>query len=168
MSSGIDHWLESDTPLQASDAVAALIVSADGRYLMQQRDDKAEIWYPGHWGLFGGAVESGETPFDALRRELLEEIGIEVAAPRLFTTFDFDLRPIGDRKVYRMVFECALPPAGIERIVLQEGRAYGLLGAAELLTQARVTPYDAFAVWLHFRRHRFGHPPPQRDPGVGC
>jgi hypothetical protein len=42
--------------LRPSDAVAALLVHEDGRYIMQLRDQKEGIFYPGHWGCFGGAV----------------------------------------------------------------------------------------------------------------
>ena len=46
--------------LRPADAAAALIVvGADGHYLMQLRDQKAGIFYPGHWGLFGGAIDPG-------------------------------------------------------------------------------------------------------------
>ncbi|HEY5854847.1 MAG TPA: (deoxy)nucleoside triphosphate pyrophosphohydrolase [Aldersonia sp.] len=57
--------------------VAAAIV-ADGRLLLAQRTRPAE--YAGLWELPGGKVEAGETPADALRRELAEELGVDVAA----------------------------------------------------------------------------------------
>ena len=37
---------------------------------MQLRDQKPNIFYPGHWGLFGGAIEENEDPTVALKREL--------------------------------------------------------------------------------------------------
>ena len=43
--------------LTGTDAVAALIVLADGSYLLQHRDDKPTIWYPDHWGCFGGSID---------------------------------------------------------------------------------------------------------------
>src|SRR4051812_3635422 len=107
----VAHWLDARTPLRALNAVAALIVSEDGRYLVQHRDDKPEIWFPGHWGLFGGAVEPDESPEEALRRELSEELGIELGGFSLFTSFEFNLRPLGDSKVYRDYFECAAETA---------------------------------------------------------
>ena len=53
--------------LALPDAVAALMLCADGRYVMQLRDERPDIVYPGHWGCFGGAVNRGEAPGDALR-----------------------------------------------------------------------------------------------------
>ena len=48
------------SPLYPDDAACAIIVLSDGKYLMQLRDDKPEIFFPDCWGLFGGGVEKGE------------------------------------------------------------------------------------------------------------
>ena len=57
-------------------AVKALIYRADGRILMQQRDDSPDISHPNKWTFFGGMAETGESLGNALKRELLEEISI--------------------------------------------------------------------------------------------
>jgi 8-oxo-dGTP pyrophosphatase MutT (NUDIX family) len=64
----LDNFLLNDAGLQPSDAVVGLIVLPDGRYLMQLRSQKAGFFYPDHWGLFGGAVDPGEGPDEALSR----------------------------------------------------------------------------------------------------
>ena len=46
-----------------------------GKVLMQLRDFKSDIFYPGHWGFFGGSVDYGEKPDETANRELFEEIG---------------------------------------------------------------------------------------------
>lgn len=53
----------------------ALVVDAEGRLLLVRR---ARDPYGGTWDLPGGFLEEAEHPLDALRRELLEETGLEV------------------------------------------------------------------------------------------
>ncbi len=51
----------------------ALILSkSTNRYLFLLRNQKK---HAGHWGLVGGTVEAGESPAQALHREIDEEIG---------------------------------------------------------------------------------------------
>ena len=59
--------------------VAAIIFVNDKKeILLCLRDDKPEIPYPNYWGLIGGHLEQGETPFEALKRETMEEIGYDI------------------------------------------------------------------------------------------
>ncbi|MGH7487311.1 MAG: NUDIX domain-containing protein, partial [bacterium] len=104
------NFLASRAPLETGDAAAAILVLEDGRYLMQLRDDIPEIWYPGHWGLFGGSVDPGESEWDALRRELHEELELEMSAAQLFTRFEFDLQPIGLKRCFRSYYEVPVTP----------------------------------------------------------
>ncbi|WP_305094362.1 (deoxy)nucleoside triphosphate pyrophosphohydrolase [Prescottella sp. R16] len=57
--------------------VVAAAVIRDGRLLLAQRTRPPEL--AGLWELPGGKVEQGESPADAVRRELREELGVEVA-----------------------------------------------------------------------------------------
>ncbi|MBI2316596.1 MAG: NUDIX domain-containing protein [Betaproteobacteria bacterium] len=134
--------------LTASDAVAAIIRLDDGRFLMQLRDSRPDIWYPGTWGCFGGAVNHGEAPLEALRRELGEEIEFAPREARFFTRFDFDFRTIGMRPCYRIYFLVPMSEAEFQRLVLHEGEALGVFSYQELADGMRVTPYDAFALHL--------------------
>ena len=60
-------YLEDDLPLTPGDAVAALVLTPEGRYVLQQRDRKRGIFFPDHWGLFGGGVESSDSDLKAAR-----------------------------------------------------------------------------------------------------
>jgi alpha-1,2-mannosyltransferase len=55
--------------------VAAAAIVADGKLLLARRSRPAEL--AGLWELPGGKVEPGETPEQALRRELREELGVD-------------------------------------------------------------------------------------------
>ena len=142
----------SGKSLRPRDAVAAILVHEDGRYIMQLRDGKPEIFYPGHWGCFGGAVEDREAPLEALRRELHEEIGFEMKSATQFTRFEFDFSALGHPRVYRIYFEVQVPEAAFRHFILHEGHDVKAFPGEDLLVRRRVTPYDAFAVWMHMSR----------------
>ena len=56
-------------------AACAIVLDAEGRVLLARR--AFDPW-AGLWDLPGGFVEEGEHPLEALRRELLEETGLEI------------------------------------------------------------------------------------------
>jgi 8-oxo-dGTP diphosphatase len=72
--------------------VACALVDADGRVLIGQRPQGKQLG--GLWEFPGGKLEPGETPEEALIRELREELGIEVTqaclAPFVFTTHAYE------------------------------------------------------------------------------
>jgi 8-oxo-dGTP diphosphatase len=51
-----------------------LVCENTGRFMLLQRSNK--ISYSGVWGLMSGGVEEGETPLEAVKRELMEETKI--------------------------------------------------------------------------------------------
>ena len=150
-------FISAPGKLRGDDAVAALIVLPDGRYVMQLRDDIPHIFYPDHWGCFGGAVNAGEDPVHALHRELREELEFEVGEAQEFTRFDFDFSPLGKHqaRVYRIYYLVPVSELAFSRFVLHEGAQFKAFTGSEILTERRVTPYDAFAVWLHLNQSRF-------------
>jgi 8-oxo-dGTP pyrophosphatase MutT (NUDIX family) len=150
-----DLFFTATSKLQALNAVAGLIVLDDGRYVMQLRDSVPNIFYPDHWGCFGGAVDDVENPLQALRRELREELEFEINEANEFIRFDFDLTTLGQGKVYRIYYELSVSLESFSRFVLHEGALVKAFTAREILTQQRMTPYDAYAIWLHARRSRF-------------
>ena len=59
--------------------IATIILeNPNGELLLYKRDNKPGIPFPGYWDLIGGHVEDGETPEQALVREIKEELGIEL------------------------------------------------------------------------------------------
>ncbi|MCL1861257.1 MAG: Nudix family hydrolase [Proteobacteria bacterium] len=62
------------------DVAAGIIVRDDGCFLLGRRAPGS--FYPGYWEFPGGKVETGESPAEALCRELSEELGLR--AERLY------------------------------------------------------------------------------------
>jgi 8-oxo-dGTP diphosphatase len=157
MTGGGDPHPATRPRLHPSDAVAAIIVVPGQGYLLQLRDDRPDIFFPDHWGLFGGAVEPGETEEAALQRELAEEIGIDVppGTARYVTRIDFDWNRPGCGRTTRAFFEVTLGAERVRCLVLQEGADLRVFKPDEL-RNLRVTPYDAFGLWLHVHHDRIG------------
>ncbi|MFN3323134.1 MAG: (deoxy)nucleoside triphosphate pyrophosphohydrolase [Bryobacteraceae bacterium] len=66
--------------------VVAALIELDGRYLIGQRHRRDRHAYK--WEFPGGKVENGESPREALVRELREELGIEAVIGREISRYE--------------------------------------------------------------------------------
>ena len=69
------------------DVVAAIIHDSDGRIFATQRGYGE---WEGWWEFPGGKMEAGESPEEALLREIWEELETRIVIERLVTTVDYD------------------------------------------------------------------------------
>lgn len=93
--------------------VAALIHDSEGRVLLQRRSDD------GSWSLPAGAVDPGESPAQALVREVWEETGLNVVPLKLAGVFGgpgfLHVYPNGDQvDVFSVVFLCRVVGGALE------------------------------------------------------
>ena len=88
-------------PMPLLIVAAAALVDADGRVLLQQRPAGKPM--AGLWEFPGGKLEPGETPEQALVRELEEELAIAVP-PSCLSPAAFASEPLGDRHLLLMLF----------------------------------------------------------------
>ena len=152
----IDIEMAARPKLRPGNAVAALI-TIGGSYLLQLRDNIDSIFFPDHWGCFGGAVEEGESGEQALIRELREELEFNVppTAIHYFTRFDFDLAFSRMAPIYRFFYEIEISEDKVRQFTLHEGAAMRVFSANDVMRhQITIAPYDAFALWLHINRAR--------------
>jgi 8-oxo-dGTP diphosphatase len=70
-----DHARGERTPV---DVAVGVLIDAQGRFLLTSRP-QGKV-YAGYWEFPGGKLEAGETVEQALRRELHEELGIDIGA----------------------------------------------------------------------------------------
>ena len=111
---------KSAAPIQ----VAMAILYQDKKFLMQLRDDIPGILYPGCWGLFGGHLESGETPEAGLTREVKEEINYTMSTPVKLGCYN-------DESVVRHIYHAPLK-VSIETLVLEEGWDFSLVSLPDI------------------------------------
>lgn len=77
---------------EAIPVVCAIIQNNSGDFLISKRLKTSSL--PGMWEFPGGKIEAGEERHTALRREIMEELGIEICIDPFFsyhvTTVEFD------------------------------------------------------------------------------
>jgi 8-oxo-dGTP diphosphatase len=68
------------------EVVAAIIQKGDKIFATQRGYGEWKDW----WEFPGGKMEQGETPEEALKREICEELSAEINVDELFSTVDYD------------------------------------------------------------------------------
>lgn len=81
----IRRWSMRLTHARFTVTAGALIFNDSGQILLLKHRFRAGSG----WGLPGGFLEKGEQPLDALRRELREEIALEIEDVEIFATRSF-------------------------------------------------------------------------------
>jgi 8-oxo-dGTP pyrophosphatase MutT (NUDIX family) len=133
---------------------AALLVTKDGRYLLQLRDPKPTILLPDHWACFGGTVDPSETAAAAMRRELIEELEFDAPVIEAFTELYIDLPFATPRRDRMSFFAVPVTEPEIAAMVQHEGAGKALFSPEALAAEPRVAPWDLGVVLMHARRLR--------------
>jgi 8-oxo-dGTP diphosphatase len=99
--------------------IAAIILENDkGEFLLYLRDNKPDIPFPDHWDLIGGHIEEGETPEEALIREVKEELDIDLKNYTFYKRYECLTGDAYENIKYIYYGKINLP---IEEITLMEG-----------------------------------------------
>lgn len=73
---------------RAQRIVSAAFIFRNGRVLMAKRSSKANI-FPNQYELPGGKIEFGEEPREALKREIMEELGVRIRVIEPFHVYNY-------------------------------------------------------------------------------
>jgi len=91
--------------------VSAIIFSKDGKILMGRKNPHGGGVYPDAWHIPGGGVDKGETEEQALKREVLEEVGIDIGPYNIIKiplisngTAEKNLKDTGEKVMCEMEF----------------------------------------------------------------
>jgi len=94
---GLKKWGVRFTQTRFTVTAGAIITNSDGRVLLLHHRFR-----PGSgWGIPGGFIKRGEQPDEAVRRELREEVGLEVEDLSLFKT-----RAFRKARQVEIIFRC--------------------------------------------------------------
>ena len=116
--------LQSLLSKTSAQGVSAILINRRGQVLLQQRDDNPAIRYPGHWSLFGGTIEEGESAATAVAREVQEEIDFEMKNFGLFREFVQN-----NKREFAFVGELS---AELNELTLSEGQGMNLFYPSQL------------------------------------
>ncbi len=122
------------------------IIFKNGKYLLQKRDLKKKIFFPGFWGVFGGSVDKFESPKMALLRELEEELTLSMNIKKKIFTLNFRSKYFSrerDRSYFQCNFKTKKP-----KIILNEGTEYKYFKIDEI-KKLKIIPWDLQAI-LYF------------------
>lgn len=126
-------------------SVLAVIKRSDGKYLITKRaEDKA--WAAGWWEVSGGAVKSGESSFEAVKREIREETGLDVSGAKGGFLYDYRRDNIKEGDNYFVdvyLFEMEFSESDIH---LQEEETDGF----QIVDYDRIRQYGEEGIFLHF------------------
>lgn len=109
-------------PLRTIKVVAAIIIE-DGRVFATQRGYGE---WQGWWEFPGGKIEAGESPVEALEREIREELESEITVESLLETVEWDY------PTFHLVMQCFICRFKSDNMLLKEHKASAWLSKNQL------------------------------------
>lgn len=111
-----------------------IIENPQGKLLFQLRDNKKGLPHANKWSLFGGGIEPGESPVQAIVREVKEELGLDILPQNLRLLLRKETKR---EKRYVFYYKLRENPS---RFKLGEGQRFEFLRLKEILLKENVVP----------------------------
>ncbi len=125
-----------------SEAATIILVNHQNQVLLNLRDNKPDILYPNYWSIIGGGLDTGETPIQAIIREVREEINYKIRSP-VFLTRRIDTNQI----IYFFVENIT---ASLDELELNEGVDLQFFNKEEL-SELKITPFIKSVLMDYFK-----------------
>ena len=127
-----------------------ILFNTNNQILLVLRDNKDSIPFPNTWNLLGGILENGESPEECIRREIREEIEIELGNINYFQKYN-----IYDREHYIFWKQIDLD---LTQIKLNEGQRLAYFSKDELDKHQLAFQYNKILNYFFIQVlwHQFG------------
>lgn len=107
-----------------------ILINSKNEVLLQLRDNKPGILFPGCYSLFGGKIEESETKEIALKREIEEEIGVKLNEFNFFKTYHYLI----NNEIHEINVFIVHKNLNQEDIMLREGAGFGFFSKPNIKT----------------------------------
>jgi len=128
----------------------AFLRGKNGKFIFHKRDNNTDR-YPGMIAPFAGGIEDGESPLICLKREMIEEIGIDISAKHIFSIGKFESR-FESGKYVNLYF---IDNIDSKEINVGEGDGFLELSLNEALTEEKVTDYTKEVIKYFQEKNNF-------------
>lgn len=126
--------------------VVAAIIKKDDQIMIAQRI-KGE--FEGQWEFPGGKIEFGETPQEALKRELIEEMELSINVGDYLITAEYDY------STFHLSMQCFMCSLENEEIILHDHSAIKWISLDEDIKNITWVPADVQVIEAVQRRYGY-------------
>lgn len=114
-----------------------LIINGNKQALLQLRDKNSKINGSAKWGVIGGGKEINETSLECIKREVREELGLDINP-----IFINEVEDIGGNKMYHHFIYAFLYQGDIQNIFLKEGQKIQFFTLKEIIELDKVEWFE--------------------------
>lgn len=115
--------------LKERNVAEIVILNKKGEIMLQKKTLDYPTLPGGYWCFFGGEVEAGEKPEETIKREIKEEIGVEIDRIKLIGVRDYTIpeKYKGKEFVFKGIFKGKLSD-----IRVNEGAGFAFFDSSEI------------------------------------